>query len=87
MIVVEIIEEGTRERRYSDQGFYIRQVETGNLYEDAVDNIPCRFTYEETNEPIPQPEPEPELDPEAQAIRDEVLARLGINLDEMDTQS
>lgn len=58
MIILEIIDAGTRERRYSDAGFYIRQIETGNMYEDAVDNIPCKYTYEETNEPIPQLEPE-----------------------------
>lgn len=58
MIILEIIDDNTRERRYSDVGFYLRQIETGNLYEDAVDNIHCRFTYEETNEPIPQLEPE-----------------------------
>ena len=50
MIIVEILE--TRERRYSDQGVYIRQVETGALYEDAVDVIPCNYTYEETDIPI-----------------------------------
>lgn len=38
-----------RTRHYSDAGVMIRQVETGELYEDAVDYIPCRFTYEETD--------------------------------------
>lgn len=50
MIIVEQI--GARERRYSDQGVKLRQVETGNLYEDAVDVIPCPYTYEETDIPI-----------------------------------
>lgn len=50
MIIVEILE--NRERRYSDQGVYIRQLETGALYEDAVDVIPCKYTYEETDIPI-----------------------------------
>ena len=36
-------------RHYSNLGYKIRQVETGELYEDAVDYIPCRFTYEETD--------------------------------------
>lgn len=40
------------ERRYSDNGVKIRQVETGTLWNDAVDVIPCQFTYEETDEPI-----------------------------------
>jgi hypothetical protein len=30
----------------------IRQIETGILYEDAVDVIPCRYTYEESDVPI-----------------------------------
>lgn len=39
-------------RTYSDSGLKIRQVETGDIYDDAVDVSPCRFTYEETDEPI-----------------------------------
>ena len=30
----------------------IKQIETGNLYEDAMDVIPCKYTYEETDIPI-----------------------------------
>ena len=37
---------------YSDSGFYILQVETGIKYDEAYDVIPCRYTYEETNEKI-----------------------------------
>ena len=37
---------------YSDKGFYILQVETGIKYDEAYDVIPCRYTYEETNEKI-----------------------------------
>jgi DNA-binding GntR family transcriptional regulator len=36
-------------RHYSDQGFLIRQIETGDLYEDAVDLITTPITYEETD--------------------------------------
>ena len=50
MIIEEIM--GDRVMHYSDQGMKIRQIETGFLYEDAVDVIPCQYTYEETNEPI-----------------------------------
>ena len=50
MIVEEIIDD--RIRHYSDLSVMIRQVETGNLYEDAVDIIPCPYTYEETDIPI-----------------------------------
>lgn len=50
MIVIKQL--GNRERRYSDQNVKIRQIETGVIYEDAVDVIPCRYTYEETEVPI-----------------------------------
>lgn len=52
MIITEYIETENRERRYSDLNMKIRQIETGNLYEDAVDVIPCPYTYEETDIPI-----------------------------------
>lgn len=44
---------GNLVRHYSDSGMLIRQVETGNLYSDAVDAVPCRYTYEETDTPVP----------------------------------
>lgn len=44
--------EGNRVWHYSDEGKRIRQVETGIVYDDAIDTIPCKYTYEETNEPI-----------------------------------
>ena len=52
MIIVELVDNETRERRYSDKNVMIRQIETGILYEDAVDVIPCRYTYEESDVPI-----------------------------------
>lgn len=52
MIIVEYIESEKRERRYSDKNVKLRQVETGILYNDAADIVPCPFTYEETDEPI-----------------------------------
>lgn len=55
MIIVENL--GTVERRYSDQGVKIRQIETDTLWNDAVNAIPCRFTYEETNIPCDPVEP------------------------------
>ena len=36
----------------SDAGKYIRQVETGREYSSAVDVIPCKYTYEETEREI-----------------------------------
>ena len=52
MIIEQTISE-TRVRHYSDEHRRIRQVETGIVYDDAVDNVPCQYTYEETDEPIP----------------------------------
>lgn len=52
MIIVEYIEIENRERRYSDQGVKIRQTDTGIVYDDAVDVIPCPHTYEETDIPV-----------------------------------
>lgn len=43
-------------RYKSDQGLYIRQVETGIEYAEAVDVIPCRYTYEETEREIEKKE-------------------------------
>lgn len=57
MIIVELVDEGTRERRYSDQNMKLLQVETQVLYDDAVDVIPCKYTYEETDIPIEEIEP------------------------------
>ena len=50
----EYIEVGGRTliKHKSDAGRYIRQVETGVEYACAVDEIPCRFTYEETEREI-----------------------------------
>lgn len=46
---------------YSDAGMKILQNETQRIYDDAMDVIPCRFTYTETDQPIDQPEPDEEL--------------------------
>ena len=57
-----ILEEQVSEmcvRHWSDKDVQLRQIETGELYDDAVDVMPCRYTYEETDIPI---EYEPEED-------------------------
>lgn len=58
MIVMEQI--GKRERRHSDQNVMLRQIETGRLYEDATDIVPCPYTYEETDIPIEQEPMDPQ---------------------------
>lgn len=47
-----------RIKHYSDAGMMIRQIETGKIYEDAVDRFPCKWTYEETDIPIKEEEGE-----------------------------
>ena len=39
-------------RHYSDVGLKLRQIETGMIFPDAVDVIPCQYTYEETDIPL-----------------------------------
>lgn len=51
MIVEEILSEALV-RHYSDTGMKIRQEETGAVYDDAVDAIPCRYIYTETDIPV-----------------------------------
>ena len=52
MLIEEYIEDGKRVKHYSDENYKIRQIETGIVYYDAVDIVPCRYTYEETDIPI-----------------------------------
>ena len=56
MIIVELVDNQTREKRYSDENVMLLQKETGLLYYDAVDIIPCPYTYEETDIPIEEEE-------------------------------
>ena len=56
MVKSELIEDGKRIRHYSDSGFRILQNETGLVYDDAVDVVPCRYTYSETDELIEKEE-------------------------------
>ena len=39
-------------RTYSDEEYRIRQIETGNIYDEAIDVENATFTYEETDEKI-----------------------------------
>lgn len=54
MIVTEQIEINKRKlkRTYSDTNNRIRQIETGIIYDEAVDVLNAEFTYEETEEMI-----------------------------------
>lgn len=51
-------------RTFSDKGVRIRQIETGAVYDEAVDVSPLRYTYEETDQPIetlPEEDNSPEI--------------------------
>lgn len=36
-------------KHYSDNNKLIRKIGTEEIYSDAIDLIPCRYEYEETN--------------------------------------
>lgn len=54
MVISKKITVGSREliKHKSDNNKYIKQVETGIEYASAVDEIPCRYTYVETEREI-----------------------------------
>ena len=52
MIKTEFLNDGTLIKHFSDKGVMLLQVETGIKYSDPVDVVPCRYTYEETDERI-----------------------------------
>ena len=54
MIKQERVKIGDREllHTYSDSNKYILQVKTSNIYNEAYDVIPCKYTYTETEEEI-----------------------------------
>ena len=53
-VISEIIRIGSNElvKHKSDKNMYIRQTETGREYSSAIDLMPCKYTYEETEKPI-----------------------------------
>ncbi len=51
MVIEEILNDRLV-RHFSDKGMRIKQAETDAEYDDAVDVIPCKYTYEETETPI-----------------------------------
>ena len=42
------------EGRKSINNKYLLQIKTGREYDEAVDPIPCQYTYEETDKDIPE---------------------------------
>lgn len=39
-------------KTYSDQNKYVKQVETGRVYKTAIDVLPIRYTYIESDKKI-----------------------------------
>lgn len=39
-------------RTYSDEGYRLRQIETGSIYDEAIDVETANYTYEETDQKI-----------------------------------
>lgn len=58
-------------RTYSDEGYRIKQIETGNVYNEAIDVEDAPYTYEETDMSI-----EEENATEQDYL--EALAKLGV---------
>lgn len=55
MIIVEQFSENLV-RHYSNKGMKIKQTETGLVYDEAIDLVPCQYTYKETENPVEQNE-------------------------------
>jgi len=66
MILTEYLNDGKLIKHYSDKGVMLLQVETGIKYSDPVDAVPCKYTYEETDELI-------EVDEENEFTAEEAL--------------
>ena len=49
MVKTELLKNGTLIRHYSDSGKKLSQIETGMEYDEAIDVVPCRYTYKETD--------------------------------------
>ena len=58
-------------KTYSDEGYRIKQIETSNVYDEAIDVEDAPYTYEETDMPI-----EEENATEQDYL--EALAKLGV---------
>jgi hypothetical protein len=52
MVKYELIDNGHRIHHFSDEDFKLLQNETGIIYNDAIDIMPCRYTYSESYEKI-----------------------------------
>ena len=56
MIQTELLKSGALICHYSDKGMKLLQVETGIMYDEAIDIVPCRYTYVETDKRVEKEE-------------------------------
>ena len=52
MITSELLKNDTLIKHKSDRELMLLQEETGIEYEETIDVVPCRYTYQETDKPI-----------------------------------
>lgn len=62
MILTEYLNDGTLIKHYSDKGVMLLQNETGLLYADPIDLVPCRYTYTESEVLIDSDEEEEQIE-------------------------
>ena len=75
MLRTEVLNDRTH--NFSDAGYKIRQIETGVLYDDALDIVPCPYTYEETDVPIEtNPNPPGNLEDSARYLIDQNFVQI-----------
>lgn len=81
MIVTELLNDGTLIKQYSDAGYVLLQNETGVKYSEAIDGVPCIYTYTETDELI-ESEEIVEVDENEATIEDyqDALREVGVNI-------
>ena len=48
MIITEYLNDDNLDKHYSDSNYMRLQNETGVMYTEAIDVVPCRYTYMET---------------------------------------
>jgi hypothetical protein len=58
MIKTELLRDGTLIKHYSDKNVMLLQNETGVMYSDPIDLVPCAYTYSEADIPIESAEEE-----------------------------
>lgn len=52
MILTEYLNDGVFVKHYSDEGYMLLQNETGTIYSEPIDLVPCAYTYSETDIPV-----------------------------------